>query len=566
MAISHKSHTKVQVQTKDYNIDFRPSCALSHEIMLSKMVVAILAALILPAAAESAQLWFAPIDSRGGLGTPDFMDLFRLDAPWPRVAAQVRVFKLYPQFVVSAPIEQLRQAVEGLRVRNIQLAIEFGMLTSTATCGQVEGYGGLPAANQAIERLKRVGADLRYIAMDEPLWFGHRDQSSAACHSSIAAVARDAASTAGAFRQAFPGVQVGDIEPIPADTGSMVADMTAFADAWQAAFGQELAFMSLDLPLMVPWVDSIQAVTTMLQKRGVPLGIIYNGDGSDRTDAAWLNRAKQRYESWEMDGRPDPKIALFQSWNAYPTRVLPEMEQLSFTHLLLGYARPRAALQVLRNGNMLHGRLANIAGVPVASAPLSLERLALSGPSHSARRILSGTVPTGVSQGVFVLRINDPECNCAGSADISIGELRYAERGAAGVVNIPLSGWKGQSTARIQADGKALGIVALPGQNVRMNAAAMPVTAGSAYTATLDLRASSASRSGGYVGLAFLNPAGKELSRVIQPLDAAAVSAGTVVTAADGTFQVRMPPRPGEVVRVQFRGTEEVRGTVVETR
>ena len=523
-------------------------------------VIAAWVFLSLPVAAQTTQVWFAPIDPRNGLGTPDFMDLFRPGSPWPHAAEHVQVFKLYPEFVNSAPIGQLRQAVDGLRARHIQLAIEFGMLNRTATCGKLEGYGGLPSAQRAIQRLKAVGADLRYIAMDEPLWFGHRADGPEACHSTIESVARDAATTAAAFREAFPAVQVGDIEPMPRDTGPMVRDMARFADAWQSASGQKLAFMALDLSLMLPWVDTIQSAATMLQKHDLPLAIIYDGDGSDHSDSAWLSRAERRYEGWEADGRPAPAIALLQSWNTYPTRVLPETAPLSFTHFLLGYLRPRTVLKVSREGSTLHGRLTDAAGAPVVDASLSLERVAQSGTGKTSEYVMAGLVPPGAHSAVYVLRINDPECSCGGRADITLGPLHYTESGWPGDPLVPR--WQG----RPGAAGGRLHIVAAPGEDVKLNATTMPVVEGASYKAALDMRVSPGSAGSGYVGLVFLDATGKELSRAAQPLDATPTPAGTVTTGPNGTFQTSVPIEGDESIRVRFKGNDQLRGTVADSR
>src|SRR5215469_9921649 len=96
--------------------------------------------------ATPARVWFTPRDNlaRPGFypGSPDFMDLFRANAPWTQAASHVQVFKIYPQFVLSASSADLQTVIIGLQQRNIALALEFGLLTNPSLCGKVEGYCG----------------------------------------------------------------------------------------------------------------------------------------------------------------------------------------------------------------------------------------------------------------------------------------------------------------------------------------------------------------------------------------------------------------------------------------
>src|SRR5262249_12411699 len=79
------------------------------------LLMAALAAPSDPASAETLY-WFAPLPPmpfRPGLqyvGTDDFMDLFKPDAPWQSAARHIQVFKLYGEWVGgSATDDQLKQ-------------------------------------------------------------------------------------------------------------------------------------------------------------------------------------------------------------------------------------------------------------------------------------------------------------------------------------------------------------------------------------------------------------------------------------------------------------------------
>lgn len=534
-------------------------------LLASLMLMSTFLSVALPAARAN-EVWFAPMDPRAGLGTPDFMDLFRPGSPWPQAAGGTRVLKLYPQFVLNASPGDLRAAVDGIRSHGMKLALEFGMLTVGVRCGHLEGYGGLRVARDAISRLIAVGADLRYLAMDEPVWFGHRDLSPAACRSSISDIARDAAATAAAFRDSFPSVQVGDIEAVPKDAASMAADMEAFAAAWQAADGHALAFVAVDLGLDVPWVAAIQPVADMLRRHSIPLAIIYNGTGNDRTDAAWIGRAEQRYGAWEADARDPPAIALFQSWDAYPTRVLPESSPLSFTHLLRGYTRIRTEVRLSRDGTVLHGRLLNLAAEPpqgIGRAVLVVETVSVSGPGAAAWRTMSGTVPNGAASALFLIRVDDPECGCVAPAHIGLDSFRYSERLEGSQPRDANPSWPARATGPLRTYGSSLAIQTRSDETARLNSSNVPVQPGAAWTATFKMRASAASEGSGYVALAFLDKAGKEIRRTVHWVDASAVPYGVATTRQDGSFSLAKRAATGEAVRVRYEGSTKLRAAEV---
>jgi hypothetical protein len=131
----------------------------------------------MPAAAgsEAATIWFAP-RNQPPIPAPDFMNLFQPNAPWPRAESHVKIFKLFPQFVNTASDADLLSVIVGLRQLNIALAIEYGLLNRNdpilcggkgPQCGQVEGFDGDILAN-ALAHLNSLGANLQYVAMDEP--------------------------------------------------------------------------------------------------------------------------------------------------------------------------------------------------------------------------------------------------------------------------------------------------------------------------------------------------------------------------------------------------------------
>ena len=80
----------------------------------------------------------------------------------------------------------------------------------------------------------------------------------------------------------------------------------------------------------------------LLHAKGIRLGVIYNGNGDAQSDGEWMRSALEHLIAVEnvIGGAPD-QIA-FQSWNSYPTRVLPEADDSSFTGFIGRYFRERS--------------------------------------------------------------------------------------------------------------------------------------------------------------------------------------------------------------------------------
>jgi hypothetical protein len=292
------------------------------------------------------QIWFTPMDPivRPPLhagGAVDYMALFAPDAPWPRAAAHIQVFSLYPQFVGWGSDADLVTVFRGLAARHIALAAELGMFAGRHG---VEGCDGDNAARY-VRRIKRLGGDLRYIAMDEPLYFGHEFAGKNSTRVSIPAVAANVAANIAAVRQVFPDVQVGDVEPLSnfATTPGLLQEMSEWIDAFQAAAGRPLAFVRADLLWTKPWQDRADGVAQIVRSKGLPFGIIYDGDYHETSDAAWLASARGHYEAFESGGRPAPDEVAIQTWMPLPTHVLPETSPTAFTHLVDEYVDRKPA-------------------------------------------------------------------------------------------------------------------------------------------------------------------------------------------------------------------------------
>ena len=229
-------------------------------------------------------------------GTPsDFLQLFDTNANWERAQKSIRVIKVSTQFVMRGEDDHLRATFAGLRERGIELAVEALMLSGDADVAKV-----LKATTMAklSSRIKQLGGEFSYVAMDEPLWFGHHfSGKTTACHSSIRDLADQVAEHAAAIKRVFPHVRIGDTEPvgdgaIPIEDWS--SDIVEWLHQYRSAVGAPLAFMHLDVQWQAPsWQSRIRMISGALRGADVPTGIVANGDGTSADGRTWTESANR---------------------------------------------------------------------------------------------------------------------------------------------------------------------------------------------------------------------------------------------------------------------------------
>jgi uncharacterized protein (TIGR03437 family) len=524
------------------------------------------AAILLPLSlgASAPQVWFCPLDplfrpevNYGG--SPQYMSLFNPSAPWTQAASHVNVFKIYPQWIGSATDGDLQIQFADLNRRGIALALEYGVLTASSQCGMgVEGFGGpsLPLLNAAL-RIQKNGGTLRYVGMDEPIYFSTLYTGTNACQWTVDQMAANAAVNIRALLAQFPNVIIGDIEPFPVSPSNWLPQYQAGIEAFRKALGFPLAFFHADLLWDAPsYLADLVSVRKMLSSEGVPFGIIYNGNASDTSDSQWIQSATQHLLAVELNlGSPDQVI--FQSWHAYPKKLLPETDPDSFTSLIDTYFRRRTTLSSSLSGSTLQGALtAADTGEPIGNAPINVTISPTAGSGVPAIYTLAGTLPAGTESVVFGARIN-LECNCSGTSDFLVSSFTM-DAGAAGAItrdfSDQLNGWgvsaTGSPAGTAKIEGASLHVVAQPGQSVLLNSPSIPFTSTVPYTFRVSAKVSPKSSGSGYFTLVFLG-ASTEISRVRIPLAAASLPAGGASTDALGRYSLPLPATGSDPFQVQ---------------
>src|SRR5579864_5508457 len=203
------------------------------------------------AAAPLPQIWF----SLGGQGKPETYQswdtlFYQADAPWPEFMNHVTAVGILTQVLAQISDDNLAKVVAKLKQKHVALGLEMlAQAYDPPGCGGgVEGYFPQDQTAQLAAKLKRAGATLDYIAMDEPLWFGHYYNGKNACHSSIENVAERVAANLREYQKFYPHVVIGDGEPFPSitDQPHWQDDYKEWLRFFKMKTGQPLAYTFID--------------------------------------------------------------------------------------------------------------------------------------------------------------------------------------------------------------------------------------------------------------------------------------------------------------------------------
>jgi hypothetical protein len=529
-----------------------------------------------PALAQHPEIWltpFAPYAPAGDprRGAPDYLDLFKPNAPWAFTASRVKVFKIYRDQVILMPDDVLKNIFRGLAERNIALAMETNILVETSVCGS--GIDKAKPITPVLERLKRLGADLRYLALNEPLAGGHLSTGPNDCRASVQAVAADVAESLKPLWQIYPDLLVGDIEPIgrlPGDSRDWPAELAQWIEAYRVATGRPLAFMHADTVWGRSWVDDLRRLSGVVRATAMPFGVIYNGDFSELSDSAWADDTA--YYAGQVEDaqglRPDQVI--FQSWDRWPQHSLPDSDPTTITGIVRAYLRERTRLS---SNGFDRVQLTDETGSPIANAVLGIEERDSPSNEPLALQRIAGEVPAGVSSALLAMRVNT-ECQCPRRpAQFVISGFEYGEQnGKAGYETArfgsDLKQWASElpnaTTAPFANKKPVISVSASAEQQLSLNGPHFPVHAGAQFEARFAWYVHSQSSESGYLAVIFLGPDGIEKRRTLHRILTTWNRVNTIYSDVAGF--VTIPSRyqkstSGGGFSVLFSGNSELRPT-----
>jgi hypothetical protein len=290
-------------------------------------------------------IWFGP-RSAAPYDT-DFYNLFGAGASeWPVTKAAVKAFETSIQWQTTATNAQIQQVLAALVTDNIGYGMDMLALTGTGGCGVgVEGYADAGQCLAVAQAFKALGADPQYSVMDEPLWYGRFYTGTNACNSSLATLTADIANKVAQVRTVWgPSYPIGEAEPISAviamdgptvPSNGVLTNLGAWFDAFATATGTTLAFFRLDMDWTADWQPWIVPVQAACKARGIQFQVIYDGNGGETSDAQWTANVAANAAAVEQIAIPD--VAMFQSFDTYPTLDLPETTPTTFTGIIKTY-------------------------------------------------------------------------------------------------------------------------------------------------------------------------------------------------------------------------------------
>src|SRR5271165_1923334 len=305
---------------------------------------------------SSAQIWFHPLPPSatnypGPLpnhGSTDFPQLFQPNAPWANVESHTKVLGIYVYWVLTASQSDLQQTIAFVNAHHMGIELEAPALQATAACGEgVEGFVGGGQTVQAVtlsylQRLQAVGANVQYIKVDEPYFFGSVATEPGTCQWPVSQVASEVSAYVHLVHTIFPNAAVGDVEPVTA--GFYSPDVVTALGQWHSTYstinGAPFPFYIADLDFNNPtWQTLAKSLETQTKQAGMEFGIIYIGDYQDTSDAQWASKVVARFEAYQGQDGGQPDFVLFQSWEPHPLFCLPESDPNTFTGAVNAYVR-----------------------------------------------------------------------------------------------------------------------------------------------------------------------------------------------------------------------------------
>ena len=511
------------------------------------------AANLLAGAAAPPELWISRVAGSAPPAHSDWM--FNPDADWRTVASHTSAVQFPPGVILNDKDDALKRAFQYLTERHIGLALEFRVLVRTEQCSQwTKAFSDPGDLEKILERIQRLGGELKYAVMDDPFYFGHRfSAGSVACLEPPAKLALQIAEKIRLVRTYFPRAQIGTADLVD-ESRSWIDELVEWTDLYQQVTGEPLAFFHADVAWSHASIRNLAPLARALKARHIAFGIIYNADDTARSDETWTDSTRQHIAEVESTLGVHPYAAIFRSWAPYPSRLLPEARSGTLTNLAFQYLLTRPSVTLTREANVLSGRMLDAQGRPVAAANLTVDALDVAGSMDLVERHLAGKVPQDVSMAMVVMQVNMGEaCVCAGRVDASFGTFRYHEAGSGRHEEIP---------PFAPSAGNALPSVRVmqfpPSQSVHLAFKSFPVTPGADYEFDVPLSVSGNGERAGYAALVFLDGGGKWVR--FDPLwfHPSVRSLGNAITNADGRFQMEIPQRvveAGSEIRAYFPGS-----------
>ncbi|MBG0751206.1 MULTISPECIES: hypothetical protein [Pectobacterium] len=281
-------------------------------------------------------IWFSPRDS-------SFLDTRAEDKRWENARKRISVYKFYYQQIVQENPDKLCRKLSFLKNNNIQLAVEWPAMTwiEHGVGYNVEGFSPKGFSKKISEKVHKCNTKIDYVAMDEPLFFGHVSNKGNVPKYSVSKVASEVAINLKEVWEIFPEAKVGDIEPIDQLGENYASLLKEWIVEFKKETGHDLNFIHND----VIWADNWQQSTSDLIEIGslmnVRIGVIFNAENGQGPDSVWMTSSRKNIDRYFDSKISLPDDIIFQSWNRYPNNISNDLDKNSHSSIIEYFSSKR---------------------------------------------------------------------------------------------------------------------------------------------------------------------------------------------------------------------------------
>jgi len=264
-------------------------------------------------------------------------------AQWTTVQARTHVLKLYLRDI-APDTSSLVPIATTLNQAHIAVAIESGGLRAGNCSGAQVGA----VDRDHINKFVLAGGAISFIALDEP--FANSIASGAVpnCGYTVAQAATELVTEIHIMREAFPGVEIGLIEPVPSysvgvypsNSGTGYGDLPQLLDTFLSTLDQaheRIDFFHADAPydydqaLPSGW-QKLVALEQVVRAHGLRFGLIYNSEaGGQAGDQPFHDQTLAAVVAYQAPGG-NPDDLIVQSWYSHPSAMVAEDQPNTFTN------------------------------------------------------------------------------------------------------------------------------------------------------------------------------------------------------------------------------------------
>ena len=295
-----------------------------------RKIIALAVALAVFPAISAQQIWFAPNNT-------DMLNNNARDAEWSQTRDNVAVFKFYYQIIRDTPLPILKDKFNYLRSHNIKVAIEWPGLTwhKNGLGYKIEGFQEPGFSQKIIKKVKAANGYVDYLALDEPIFFAHFKEGKNHPQIDIPTIPSMIAYNVKPFYDAFPGIEVGDIEPInqmPPDVYKKV--IPQFLSEYKRITGHPIAFMHADVYWQGDWKPAVEYTSKLMKENDSRFGVIFNSAVQSAQPYAWMMSARENIKVYLSGNSPLPDDVVMQSWNKSPKSPVGDTDPHSHSSLI----------------------------------------------------------------------------------------------------------------------------------------------------------------------------------------------------------------------------------------